>query len=139
MSIFTFVILAATGIFISVIKSQRSTLGLQESTDNIRFATEAMAKAIRMSDIVTKVSGSTIEINHPTKGSVIYSLEEGRIKENGQPITSEKVQIENLFFEISGAEATDNLQPRITIFIQGRSGSSPSINLQTTISQRNIQ
>jgi len=55
-------------------------------------------------------------------------------------LTSDKLKINSLKFNLSGQSGSDTLQPRVTIFleIEGReaAGSRPKIQIQTSISQR---
>lgn len=56
-------------------------------------------------------------------------------------LTSSKLQVESLKFELSGQMQGDGLQPRVTVFleIKGRGLTSrPELKIQTTISQRNL-
>ncbi len=71
---------------------------------------------------------------------------EGQLEEskNGNPfvpLTSDKLQINFLKFNVSGGSGGDSLQPRVTIFLEIQvkgAGDQPKIQIQTTISQRNL-
>lgn len=152
-SIFTIVIAASTGAFISVLQAQRKAFAMQSVMDGSRFALESMAKAIRMSRIVTSSDGSSLKICHPTKGvaydadcpevnglrPVIYQLVGTQIQENAVALTSSKINIENLWFEIEGVGTGDGRQPIVTIVLKASDlNNRANINLQTTISQREL-
>lgn len=54
-------------------------------------------------------------------------------------LTSDDLQITNLKFKLLGKDQEDNIQPRITMLLAIQSAEGEAkINLQTTISQRNI-
>jgi type II secretory pathway pseudopilin PulG len=69
-----------------------------------------------------------------------YKIKIGTVGETILDFTSTKLQVDSLKFNLSGESGSDNLQPRITIFleIEGReaAGSRPKIQIQTSISQR---
>jgi hypothetical protein len=73
-----------------------------------------------------------------------FSLEGGRIKEEkgGQIgyLTPESLEVTNLKFFVQGDNLGDNLQPKVTIFleIQKRGQPSTKISLQTTITQKDF-
>lgn len=50
-AIFAILIVSATSIFLSIIKSQRNTLSAKNAQESISYALEAMAKEIRMAKI----------------------------------------------------------------------------------------
>lgn len=58
------------------------------------------------------------------------------------PLSSPELEVASLNFGISGQDQADNLQPRVTIFLEiiGKETqlARPKINLQTTISQRTL-
>jgi len=77
-----------------------------------------------------------------------FSLNSGRIYESkdgavGVPLTSDKLSVNSLKFNLSGdvVGESPNLQPRVTIFLEIESkrlvpGSPPKIQIQTSVSQR---
>lgn len=76
-----------------------------------------------------------------------FFLENNQLKERKDsgtalPMTSANTKIETLIFNVIGEDQplTDNLQPRVTIFLDVRSQTTggPSIKIQTTLSQRKI-
>ena len=139
LSIFTMAILLAVGMLNQTIKSQRKVFANQEVIDNTRFALETISKTARMAKFQTSSDGSILNLQHPTKGGVIYDLDSGRIRENGIAITSGKIRIERFWFDVSGMTPDDNLQPKITVIIKGKDlNNQAEINLQTTISQREL-
>jgi len=68
-------------------------------------------------------------------------LEESKDGSSFVPLTSDKLQINLLKFNVSGESGGDLLQPRVTIFLEIQAkgaGDQPKIQIQTTISQRNL-
>ena len=145
--VFAAVVVAVSTIFTSVVNSQRKNVNNEEVLDNARFVLENMARAIRQSMItVPAVGGSAsgITINHPIKGVIAYSLDNGHIKENTVDLTSDSVFVDNLTFTVSGNSPSDGVQPRVTISISLRNknqkpGTDTNINLQTTVTLRTLQ
>ena len=159
-SIFAIVISAPTGFFISSLKAQRKALKSQELLDNTSYAVEYMSRALRMAkkDINGDCIGASSNFENPDGKSTVkflnyknqcqkFFLVNNQLKEekNGQEhfLTSDKLEITSLKFELVGQSQTDNLQPKVTISlkIQGKDPLPeiiPKINIQTTISQRNL-
>lgn len=54
------------------------------------------------------------------------------------PLTSEKLVIDSLTFELEGETQQDKLQPRVTISLHIKGKEQSEIKIQTTISQRNL-
>jgi len=109
--------------------------------------------------LTVKGYGSNYEITREGKGikfnnfqhpsvcqEFFWDITDNRIKEskNGaEPIalTSDDLEVISFKFEEFGLEQDDNIQPRITIFLEITKKSqteAPRIRIQTTISQRNL-
>lgn len=148
-AVFAAVITVVSSIFVSSVGSQRKNVNNQDVLDNARYVLETMGRAIRQSVIVTgNGTGSTLTVNHPTKGVITYVLDNNQIKEsiggNAVALSSSNVSIQNLTFVVQGNGSTDNTQPKITISVslknsQGAPGAESTANLQTTITPRNLQ
>lgn len=145
MAVFSITVVLVTSIFVGVINSQRKNTNTQDILDNGRFILEAIARAVRQSDIGTLDGVSdTLTISHPVKGAVVYSLSGGQVMENGVALSSSNVVVSRLDFIVAGNSLTDNTQPRVTISLALRDvNQKPSeqstINLQTTLTPRNLQ
>ena len=151
-AIFTLLVSAGSGIFLSSIKAQRQSLATQEVLDQTSYLMEYMSKALRMAkkDMLGTCTG-TAKLNYAFKNQCIkfknyqgacqqFCLVSSRLKdENGNYLTSDNLTVSSFKVELSGQyqPPIDSQQPRITIFlkIQGKEGSK--IEIQTTISQRN--
>ena len=150
-AIFSLVIAIASGLFSTILRSQRKSTNVQNIQDNGRYLMNFMAKEIRMSDIESP-DGETplLNINHLIHGDITYTFTGAtgdpetawQITRNGQQINSDQVWVEGRFF-INGKIGGDDEQPRVTIVMKvGTSGAKieerTEINLQTTLSQRKL-
>jgi len=167
-AIFAITIGAISGIFISAIRTQRRVLASQELFDQTSYVLEYMGRALRMAkkdkDGTYIQVGKNYEVSpwgdsikfikfdYATNSDVCYNfyldsnqqIYESKNWAAGIAQTSEKLSVNSLKFNLSGDEIGEspNLQPRVTIFlgIEGReaAGSRPKIQIQTSISQRNL-
>jgi hypothetical protein len=141
-------------------------LANQELLDQASYVLEYMGRALRMAK---KDSGGTctgtagknyggtinsisfLKFDYETNSDVCYQfyLSGTRIYESkggaaGVPLTSDKISVNSLKFNLSGDTIGEspNLQPRVTIFLdilgRGATGEQPRIQIQTSISQRNL-
>lgn len=172
-AIFSIIIAAASGFFVSAIRVQRRVLATQELLDQTSYALEYMGRALRMAkkelgDNCLSSWGLNYEIpgywrlgGDEDLGKGIrfinalegndcqeFFLADGQLKywkkSSGEtfPLTSDKLKITSLKFKLKGKSQGDDLQPRVTIFLEvlgrGREGEQPKIQIQTTVSQRNL-
>jgi len=163
-AIFMIAIGAITSIFISGIILQRRVLAEQEIFNQVSYALEYMGRAIRMAkkdDIsiggVAKNCLGGDKINYETSGTQNelkfrnykhqcqrFFLQNNQIYEEkydpnprSYPLTSPSLRVTSLRFNVSGERQEDNLQPKITIFLEiERMGRR--FQFQTTISQRDL-
>ena len=149
-AVFSTMVTVVSTIFISSVGSQRKNVGQQDVLDNARYILESMGRTIRQSSIITgDGSGQTLTLSHPTKGTIIYDLNNNQIIESLNPgsalaLSSSNVYVSRLNFGVSGNGSIDNTQPRVTISISLRNVGNQEdeqsyINLQTTITPRNLQ
>jgi len=142
-----------TDITMSMLRAQEVATSNQIALDNGRFILQRIAKTIRVSVIKTPgndLDSSTIKLEHPRRGIVEYFLNgDNRIVERiGEDATtdsfldSSSVTVERFIFNIKGADdGTDDRQPQVTIVMKlkppkAKNKELPSINIQTTLSQR---
>jgi len=163
-AIFLITIGAISGIFISAIRAQRRVLATQELLDQTSYVLEYMSRALRMaikddieSDGVVKNCLTGTKVNYETISNGIkfrnyrnecqtFYLDSYRLKESKEGVenylTSDKIVVQNFKINPSGEVQTDTLQPRVTIFLEvlgrGTTGEKPKIQIQTSISQRNL-
>lgn len=169
-AVFCIVMGAVIGIFISAIRVQRYYLASQKLLDQTSYITEYMSRSIRMAKKrldsppagcetipngcnyenpngensikfirVIKESGVTRKICQEfyLSGHQIYQKIDGV----ATALTSDDIHMNHLKFEPHGWCQEDELQPRVTIYIDGEVENlnpSPSIKIQTTVSQRDL-
>ena len=166
MSVFIIISSAVSGILISGIKGQRHTLASQRLLDQTSFAMEYMGRALRLAKRDDGTTGCISPntnyeiINSGTGVRFINHLEQNDCQEfflggtNGDQLmqrknnlanvfslTSPELKVDSLKFIISGEPGPpDPLQPRVTISMEVRDKkqNEPTILVQTTISQRNL-
>ncbi|MFA5742969.1 MAG: prepilin-type N-terminal cleavage/methylation domain-containing protein [Candidatus Paceibacterota bacterium] len=168
--IFSVLIVVLSGIFLSSMKSQTHIIYTQYLVDNTNSALDSISRYLRMAQKDFDPAGACAGIKNnfnpfDTSSSTItfldykgfchqFLLEDGKIKEKvsedntanfgeAQDLTSDKIKVTNLKFNVLGGANGDNLQPRITILIGAEANTNslnplPKINVQTTISQRNL-
>jgi len=163
--IFVIIIGAAFNVLVSGIAAQRELLAQQILVDQVSFFVEYMNRALRqakkdVAQTCLSVAGVNYEITHGGKGVKFigrddrcreFFLDGDRIKEDIDGIagflTGDDIEVVDVTFvdSIPGGSFSqiDNNQPRITFTFDVRprgfeSDEQPSIRLQTSISQRNI-
>ncbi|SRR3989339_1105446 len=147
MAIFGVLAVSITGIFISVIKSQRLALAQNSIQESGRYILESMTKEIRMSQEITELGvSSALHLINSDRKDVLYSFgsavlsrqEEGFAPpENLNSSANEKIT--GYFFVQKNAYSSVSL---VTIILQIKNSGpefseKPFVNLQTTIATRN--
>lgn len=165
MLVFSLIIGAASNLLFSSIASQRRILATQSLITQTSFIQEYVSRSIRQAKkelsspavcLTTSGRGYNYEITHSGSGILFidrqnrcreFFLENGRIKEGisgvEQYITPDELVVLSFNFTIRGESQIDNLQPRVTFFLDMTSvgvkaESQASIQTQTTISQRKV-
>jgi len=157
MTLFLIVMVSVIELFISGIKTQKKSLALQTLSDGTSYAVEYMSRTIRMAKkdltgtyISTGCNFETVAngirfLNYE-KEDQWFILDNGQVKEKKDndleftALTSDNFRVTKLSFELSGQCQTDDLQPRVTITmeIQTKEVNPQTLNIQTTISQRDL-
>lgn len=147
MTIFIIVISVVLSLFMTGLRGQRNIIAQQNVQDNARYLLGFIAKELRMGEI-DSVSNSTLEITRPDGESVTYvfnsadkTIERTDSSTSG-PINSDNVLITGSFYGLGIGD--DNQQPRITIIMKvetigEKEEEKVEINIQTTLSQRNLE
>jgi len=160
-TIFTLVVGAGSGVFISAIRAQQAAFAEQNLVDNTRFAIEYMSRQIRLakrdssgsctgtansmyslSSGVLKFINSQDQCMHfKLQGDAIYVSINGGVSFVALTASS-LVNVVDLSFTLTGALRSDLLQPRVTILIEaqavGGGSANPITRIQTTVSTRNL-
>jgi len=162
-SIFSFLVAALSGIFVTSLQSQRQGLASQLLINDTSYNLEYISRLLRMARKQTasfptclSQAGLNYEITRGGQGvkflnyqGICYEiyLEGTRIYQNkgGEilPITSQNLEVSSLKFNLSGQSEIDNLQPRVTVYFYIKNkGQKPEeqseIKVQTTVSQREL-
>lgn len=131
----------------TALKAHRRVIALQNVEENARFLLEFMAKEIRMSTINSSTETS-LNITRSDRELVIYTFSGGRLERttsepsDSGPISSDQVIVNGRFYA-EGIGDGDRAQPKVTITmglegIGAKIEEKAQINVQTTISQRNL-
>lgn len=151
-AIFSLLISASSGVFLSSIKAQRQSLATQEILDQTSYLMEYMSRSLRMArkDLTGTCTG-TAKLNYAFAGQCIkfmnyqdecqhFCLDGTRIKDEvGIYLTSGSLNVSSFEVNLLGAvqPPADTLQPRLTVFLTVRGEEQTILKIQTTISQRN--
>ncbi len=143
--IFSIVMLAATGAYLSLIRLDKEARATNDLANNLTFAVDSMARAIRTGTAYKCNNNATVPNCTSTAGTsfgfldsestprgIVYSLANNQIIAtiNGvaYPITDPRVQVDSLSFYVRGVGNTDDLQPSVTFSIRGTMETSEGTN-----------
>jgi prepilin-type N-terminal cleavage/methylation domain-containing protein len=154
-AIFSIIIGAIIGIFISGVRQQRDALQNQVLLNQMSYVLEFMSRALRMASKESgqgclSQNGLNYELTRGGNGITFinvlenndcqeFFLEAGQLKyfkkSTGQilPLTSAKFNITSLKFNLIGQGQNDDIQPRVTFSLE-----IGPLKFQTTVSQRNL-
>jgi len=153
--VFTFVMTAVSGLFVTALNLQRRAGGILKIEENAQFALESIAREVRVSTVTSGDSDcnppdpattSSLVIDHPVNGIVTYRYDRssgvGTLYRNDQPITSAEVDITAFAFCVSGS-GKDKLQTRVTMpvtfqVVSGTPSDRVSVSIQTTVVSRDL-
>jgi len=154
-TIFALLIVSATDIFLSIIRSQRNTLSSKNAQESVSYALEVMTKELRMAKIDDGTCGAAervyaviedgqkIKFRNYQDICVTYSLEDDRLKikrgDNEAYMTPPNIIISSLNFNASNLDVASQ-QPLITIrfvlsYLNTETGQQ-SLQIQTSASSR---
>lgn len=153
-AIFSLIIAASSGIFISVLKSQRRILAEQELLGQTSYVLEYMSRAMRMAKKDLNGDCISAKLNYEKTSSGIkfknykdncqeFYLEGGQLKENRGGVISEltSASLKVISFNIGPNDSwdqEDSEQPKVTFFLEIEGKENTKTKIQTTISQRNL-
>jgi len=159
--LFGLIIGAVSNVFYSILQEQRKGLVSQEIFDSTSYNLEYVSRLLRMAQKDTAGSCISTDKNYEATrtGSGIkfldyngscreFYLENNRIYQQigeglALPITSSKLKVDYLNFNILGDSQGDELQPKVTMFLEISRNSTKTeeqvqLKIQTTIAQRNL-
>lgn len=161
-AVFSIIIMAISGVFVSAIRTQKYSLVTQQLLNQTSYSMEYMSRSLRMAKKntgTTLCSAVPIGQNYTKTATGIAFLDaQNRCKSfwiSSQlfdddssrnpvtlPLTSSNISVNSFNINLSGESQVDTLQPRVTFFLelegQGVSGTKPKIRIQTTVSQRDL-
>lgn len=166
-AIFSIIIGAIIGVFVSAVRTQKYCLAAQQLLDQTSYAMEYMSRSIRMAkkDLVgdcvlpagknyNYIPGLGLMFRNydsiKCKGFYLYDgrlydYERNRASGESLPLTSAKanMEVKNFNINLLGPDQppTDLQQPRVTFLLEIESKKitpSPKIKIQTTVSQRDL-
>lgn len=153
-TIFSIIGAIASESLVSTLRVQRRVLAEQELSDQTSYLVEYMSRAIRMAKkdltgvcipIKTNYQKTAAGIKFLNYNNVCqeFFLENQQVKEsktgsNSIPLTSGNLKVNSFNIELSGETQTDTSQPRITLSLEISGKEQAKINIQTAISQRNL-
>mgnify|MGYP001584451403 CR=1 FL=1 len=148
--IFSIIAMAVSAIFVETLSLQRRASASQKIQDNAMLVLESMSRDIRVSLIVNQESpgctASTLTINHPVKGGVVFRMSNGAIEKSQGggtfvAISGSDVRFSRFNFCVTGSLPNDNKTPRVAVLttVENVSGREVlEVNLQTTVSSRDV-
>lgn len=135
------------GLFLSVLRGERHAAAFRAMEENVRFSMEAMAREMRTGKGFS-LFGSDLSFTNARGESVRYRVKAGVIERSSDGgltfgrMTSDRVNVATFAFRLAGEAKNDQKQPRITLLIDANVNdprvSIPSLHLETTITQREI-
>lgn len=153
-SIFALLILMVTGIFLGVVNAQRKTVAVRTLQDSVRYIIEAISRDVRTGydfslfqnelRFTSTIGGGIQQVSYRLDSNVIYKgvFDSGSGGYAFSALTPDNLRVDYLNFYLSGETAGDQRQPRITVTLgvtAGQGIQETKINIQTTLSQREIQ
>ena len=154
-SIFSIVLTAVIGIFVSAIRGQRFSLSSQQLVAQTSYALEYVGRSMRTAQKGTPscaneknfkiTGGNRIEFLNANGECQVFYVENFQLKEDKDgvvnPLTSDDFKVNSLNIILDGDSPGDKEQPRVTLLldIEGKlSGPNPRLKIQTTITKRNL-
>ncbi len=157
MSIFVIIVTVSSGIFIRSMQDENRLTAIMGTQSSLNSALEQMAREIRggylFNDLTTgspdcgttgaslgSLNGYSSMTFVGPNGTTTYSLSGGRIERNGDFLTSQDVNVQNLCFVFSQIAGRSCNPWRVNIFLNAEPVASNSnvqpFYLQTTVSSR---
>lgn len=161
-AIFSVVVGVAGSIFVTTFQGQRRSLAFETVFDQSSFLMEYLSRSLRMArkDLTGGciASGTNYQLTRSGQGvkfvnsqsvcqEFYWETSTARLKENKggveQYLTSGTAEVVAFNLSLRGESQTDDLQPRVTFFLNlrnrgSRSETQPSLLIQTTVSQRKL-
>lgn len=151
-SVFSMLVGASSGIFVSSLKSQRQSLATEDILSQTSYLMEYISRVVRMAqkDLTGACTG-TAKLNYAFQSQCLkfkgyqgtcqqFCLVGTRLEDgdnNYLTSASSTVSAFNVTIVGAGQAPTDTLQPKVTIFLRVTGAEGSKTEIQTTVSQRN--
>jgi prepilin-type N-terminal cleavage/methylation domain-containing protein len=152
-AVFTLLVTAGTGVFISSLKGQKQSLAVQEVLDQSSYLMEYISRALRMAkkDLDGACTGAT-KVNYVFESQCLkfknyhsecqqFCLDGTRLRDqDGNYLTADNLSVSSFKVFLVGEQQppTDYLQPKVTVFLKIEGREESSVEIQSTVSQRNL-
>lgn len=147
--VFSVTMIAVGGIFVQLLAFQKRGFAAQQVQENTAYVLESIAREIRVSTFQNQDSlgcnSTSLSIIHPVLGPITYTLAGTVVQKTTSAgtvnLNTSDVAFTRFNFCILGSSPVDNLQTRVTILTQSRSGSGNNevvFDSQTTITLRDV-
>lgn len=154
--IFSIVMLAATGAYLTLINLDRQARATNDVVTNLSFAVDSMSRAVRTGtnykcnktgQSCPLTPGTSIEFTDDLGRTIEYELDTGQIKQeiNNSPafLTDSRITIQTLNFYVRGVGTGDGIQPQVTFTIAGTMtagvGKTVSFSIEGGATQRRLE
>ncbi len=131
-AIFSILMIAVTGVFVSILNTQRYTFSLNQLVDQSGYALEYLGKQIRDANQLESADGGEIKITNKKGEEITIKLKDERIKIGDVFLTPGDITVDS--FEVLDFQEED--YKRVTILMKVVKDEA-SLILQQTIAVRN--
>ncbi|MDO8601415.1 MAG: type II secretion system protein [bacterium] len=167
MGIFALLMGSLSSVFVQALQGQKKTLATQEVLGQASYALDYISRAVRMARKDISGSCLGVNLNYSTTTSRILSgqtfsgpgikflnssstcqeffldsasstLKESQALMSPVDLTSANLKINSFNISLIGASQNDDVQPKVTLFLDITGKNESKIKVQTTISQRNL-
>ena len=163
LGVFSVAITIALAGFVNILDMQKRADAIRTAYDSLDFVMEIMSREIRTGTeyCISSSQGSCspsffhfTPASNSGENTAAYRINNNRIEIAVMPklqsiqasdwiaFTPLEVKINNLKFKVTGNSLNDSIQPMVTIIIQAeatvKQGANVQLNLQTTVTQREI-
>ncbi len=161
--VFSIVMLAATGAYLSLIKLDKQSRSVSDVANNLSFAVDSMSRAIRTGTaykcnnsigspncVGASPPGTSfgfVDNESPTR-AIVYQVVNNQVVAtiNGGtaiPLTDPRIRIDALEFRVRGVGTGDGIQPQVTFNIRGTMVTGPgkvtTFSIQSGVTRRRLE
>jgi prepilin-type N-terminal cleavage/methylation domain-containing protein len=154
--IFSLVMLAATGSYLTLINLDRQARATNDVVSNLSFAVDSMSRAVRTGTAYkcnktgtncATTPGTSFEFTDDLGRTIEYQLVNGQISQeinnSASFLTDSRIAIQTFNFYVRGVGTGDGIQPQVTFTIAGTLttgvGKSVSFSIEGGATQRLLE